>query len=69
LSILDSLDLDLFDYPLDCEVLQEGDYYNDGITPPETIPWLYTVVAPNFVFPAGIQYELLQRCMCPHWHH
>lgn len=65
MGILYSLDLDLFDYPLDYEVLQEGDYYNDGVTPPETIPWLYTVVTPNFVFPAGIQYELLQRMHVP----
>jgi len=65
LSILDSLNLDLFDYPLDYEVTQKGDYYNDGVTPAETIPWLYTVVSVNFAFPAGIQYELLQRMHVP----
>lgn len=65
LSQLDSLDIDLFDYPLDYEVLQEGDYYNDGVTPAEEIPWLYTVVNPNFTVPAGIQYQLLQRIHVP----
>lgn len=38
LSILESLDIDLYDYPLDYEVLQEGDYYDAGVTPAEEIP-------------------------------
>lgn len=48
LSVLEDLDIDLFDYPLDYDVEQEGDYYDDGITPAEEIPWLYAVVDLGF---------------------
>jgi hypothetical protein len=65
LAVLEDLDIDLFDYPLDYELVQEGDYYNDGVTPAETIPWLYAVVTNNFIPPAGITYELLQRLYVP----
>ncbi len=65
LNALDSLDIELFDYPLDYEVVQEGDYYNDGVTPSEEIPWLYAVVDPGFSPPAGITFELLQHIHVP----
>jgi hypothetical protein len=65
LAILEDLDIDLFDYPLDYELVQEGDYYDDGVTPAEQIPWLYAVVPANFIPPAGITYELLQRMHVP----
>lgn len=65
LAILEDLDIDLFDYPLDYELIQEGDYYDDGVTPAEEIPWLYAVVDANFTPPAGITYELLQRMHVP----
>ncbi len=65
LSTLEDQDIDLFDYPLDYEVVQEGDYYNDGVTPAETIPWLYAVVPNSFVTPVGITSELLQRIHVP----
>ncbi len=65
LVTLEDLDIDLFDYPLDYELVQEGDYYNDGVTPAEEIPWLYAVVDVNFVPPAGVTYELLKRMHVP----
>jgi hypothetical protein len=65
LVTLEDLDIDLSDYPLDYELVQEGDYYNDGVTPAEDIPWLYAVVDVNFVPPSGITYELLQRLHVP----
>lgn len=65
LTTLEDQDIDLFDYPLDYEVVQEGDYYDDGVTGAETIPWLYAVVPNNFVTPAGITSELLQRIHVP----
>jgi hypothetical protein len=65
LAVLEDLDIDLFDYPLDYELVQEGDYYNDGVTPVEEIPWLYAVVDVNFVPPSGITYELLKRMHVP----
>lgn len=69
LAVLEDLDIDLFDYPLDYELVQEGDYYNDGVTPAEEIPWLYAVVDVNFIPPAGITYELLQRLHVPDNYH
>ncbi len=65
LAALEDNDIDLFDYPLDYEVVQEGDYYYDGITPTETIPWLYAVVPVNFITPTGITNELLQQIHVP----
>ena len=65
LATLEDQDIDLFDYPLDYEVVQEGDYYDDGVTNSESIPWLYAVVPVNFVTPSGITGELLQRIHVP----
>lgn len=65
LSTLSDLDIDLFDYPLDYEVAQQGDYYNDGVTPAEQIPWQYAVVPSTFSPPAGITYELLEQIHVP----
>jgi hypothetical protein len=64
LEQLDNLDLDLYDYPLDYEVIQEGDFYDQGL-PTEEIPWFYTVVDPSFTPPAGIQYEILGNLYVP----
>jgi hypothetical protein len=52
LALLEDQDIDLFDYPLDYEIIQEGDYYDDGVTPVEEIPWLYAVVDVNYIPPA-----------------
>ena len=65
LSVLEDLDIDLFDHPLDYDVVQHGDYYNDGVTPAEEIPWLYAVVDLGFLPPAGISYEVLQEVHIP----
>ena len=65
LSLIEDLDIDLFDHPLDYDVLQHGDYYNDGVTPAEDIPWLYAVVDLGFLPPAGITYEVLQQVHLP----
>lgn len=65
LTLLEDQDIDLFDYPLDYEIVQEGDYYDDGVTGAESIPWLYAVVPNNFVTPPGITSELLQRIHVP----
>jgi hypothetical protein len=65
LFTLESLDLDLYDYPLDFELLHEGDYYPQSGVGPEEIPWFYGVVDVNFQPPAGIQYEILQEVYIP----
>jgi hypothetical protein len=64
---LDSLDLELYDYPLDKVVLQDGDYWPSAYTGlgPNEYPWLYTVVPSNFQFPAGITYQNLGSLNIP----
>jgi len=64
LTQLVNLDIELYDYPLDYEVIQEGDFYDQGL-PENEIPWFYTVVDPSFTPPPGIQYELLADLYVP----
>jgi hypothetical protein len=66
LAALEDNDIDLFDYPLDYELVQEGDYYDDGTnSSPENIPWLYAVVPVSFAVPAGVNSQLLQQIHVP----
>ncbi len=64
MSRLIDLGLELFDFPLDIE-LEEGEVYVDPTIPEGEITWQYTAVKPNFVFPAGIPYEILEQCYIP----
>lgn len=64
-QLLQESDLELFDYPLDRDVVEEGDYYvQAGLTEADN-PWLYTVVDLNYTAPAGITYEELQQLYVP----
>lgn len=65
LEQLESLGLDLVDYPLDCEVEKDGDWYHDPSLPEDQITWQYTVVSSDFQFPEGIRYEILEDCFLP----
>lgn len=52
--------LTLFDFPLDYEIVQTGEYYFDPtISGPYT--WLYTKVDKDYLFPDGIIYEVLEE--------
>ena len=64
-SILENLGVDMFDHPLDYEVLTDGDYYHDPSVPEGEITWMYAVVPPEFEFPAGIRHEILEDCFIP----
>jgi hypothetical protein len=50
--------LELFDYPLDYEIEEGGEYYHDPSLPDTAITWQYTSVPVNFQFP-DIEYEIL----------
>ncbi len=51
-----------FDYPLDYELIQDGDYYPQPNITENEIPWLYTVVEANFTPPPNFtNYEVLQQ--------
>jgi len=64
-TLLDNADLELQDYPMDYQVLQDGDYYQNSATGTEEIGWLYSVVSSDYVPPSGIQYEVLQQLHLP----
>lgn len=63
-AALQDLHLELFDYPLDYDILVEGEYYHDPSIPEDEITWQYTTVSPDFVFPE-IPYEILDECFIP----
>ncbi|MFN4286564.1 MAG: hypothetical protein ACK4E8_11460 [Lacibacter sp.] len=62
----DSLDLDLYDYPLDYEVITDGDYYPQPGKAAEDMPDFYTTVPVSFAFPAGVPYTILEELHFPH---
>ena len=64
-SFMDAKGLELFDAPLDYQILLEGDYYQDPSIPAEQPTWQYAVVPANFSFPSGIQYEVLASIHIP----
>ncbi|MCC6288408.1 MAG: hypothetical protein IT249_11030, partial [Chitinophagaceae bacterium] len=64
-SVMDLQALDLFDTPLDYQILQEGNYYQDPSIPMEQVTWQYAVVLPTFQFPTGITYEILASIHIP----
>ena len=65
LARLEETDIDLFDYPLDYEILSDGDWYHDPSLPEDRITWQYAVVPVGFAFPEGIPYEVLGKCCFP----
>jgi len=67
LNVLDSLDFELYDYPLNVNVIQDGDYWPDAYTGlgEGEYPWLYSVVEKAFIPPSGIQTEILESLHIP----
>lgn len=63
--LTDSSTLELQDYPMDYEVVQDGDFYQDPALGTEDIGWLYTVVAASYTPPSGIQYQVLSQLYLP----
>ncbi|HYM94522.1 MAG TPA: hypothetical protein VET23_10310, partial [Chitinophagaceae bacterium] len=64
-SSLDARGLELFDAPMDYDVLREGDYYQDPSIPDSSVTWQYAVVPPSFQFPSGITYQVLSQLHLP----
>ena len=59
---LESLGLELIDYPLDYEIAVEGDWYHDPEIPEDNVTWQYAVVPVEFEFPDGIEHEIIHEC-------
>jgi hypothetical protein len=64
-STLDAQGLELFDTPMDYDILREGDYYQDPSVPDSSVTWQYAVVPPAFQFPSGITYQVLSQIHIP----
>jgi hypothetical protein len=61
----DEQELELFDYPLDYEVISDGDYYLQPGKTHESVPDFYTTVEAGFSFPPGIPYTILANLHLP----
>ena len=57
-TLKDDTTLELYDYPLDFEIVQNGLHYHDPSIPTEQITWQYCVVEKDYKF-EPIQYEIL----------
>ena len=57
LDYLKDLGYELYEYPLDREIIQEGSYYVDPEIGEGKITWQYFVVPVGFEYPNNIQYE------------
>lgn len=72
LAILDNLDDEsaidtpvFHDHPVDYEVLVEGDYYVNPQNEGDLYYPVYTTIPVNYQFPAGINYEILDKLYEP----
>jgi hypothetical protein len=65
LDLLKDLGYELYEYPLDVQILEEGSFYKDSNLTDEQIPWQYFVVPVNFDYPNNIQYERLDNLYLP----
>ncbi len=65
ITLEETEDLELQDYPMDYEIIQDGDYYQDPSQGTEDFQWLYTVVLVGYNFPPGIQMEVIESLYLP----
>lgn len=65
LRIIDGLNLDLFDYPLDYEIKVYGSSYHDPSIPEGEPTWLYTRIRPDMAVPEKLTWEILDECFIP----
>ena len=57
--------LDLYDYPLDYEILEHGDYYHDPNVPLDQPTPQYCAVKVGYPFPSEVDYEILEHLFAP----
>ena len=60
----DDSTLELFDYPLDYEIEENGAYYHDPSVSSTNYTWQYCVVPKSYKFPI-IQYEIIEALCLP----
>ncbi len=59
-QLMNDTTLTLFDFPLDYEIKQSGDYYQDP-TLKKPFTWYYTTVKPGYIPPVGVKYEIIEK--------
>lgn len=59
-QLMNDTTLTLFDFPLDYEIKQSGDYYEDPLLKKPFV-WYYTTVKPGYVPPVGVKYEIIEK--------
>ncbi len=65
LDRLENEDIELFDYPLDRELISEGDYYTAPGKNLEDIPDYYAVVPADYHFLPGIAHSVIEKMYIP----
>ena len=63
-AFLQESGLELFDYPLDYDIVVMGDSYHDPSLPDTALTWQYSCVRPGFTFP-DMTYEVIEECFVP----
>jgi len=62
--LIEDLELDLWDTPVEYEVKEYGAYYHDPNLSTDNYTWQYTTVKPDFQFP-NIKYEIINELFLP----
>lgn len=64
--LLDDTLIEIFDYPLDYEILEEGTYYHDPSIRKGEPSWLYTVIPVKHQMARSLDnFEVLEKCFIP----
>ncbi len=61
----DDTTLAFSDYPIESEIVQNGDYYHDPSLDDSIPTYQYTAVPIDYKFPEGIEYEILDNLYIP----
>jgi hypothetical protein len=61
LTELEESGMELFDVPLNYEVIEDGDFYQDPSIPEDQITFQYTLVAYGYPLPSHIPYTILDQ--------
>ena len=63
-KLISDYQLELFEYPLDIELIEGVEYVNQNL-PSTDLVWLYTTVPADFMFPDDVAYEIIDQCYIP----
>ncbi len=67
LEYLDENDIDIYDHPLEYEIIQDGDYYpiDYDVSNPNMYPDLYAIIEKEKPLQGGIVYQILEELYIP----